>query len=104
MLDDDPAHRRAYFTTRSTTATQAVWAAEVDTETGEFIGAPIEIAGATSSRRIVLSEHGERAYLVTSAGDYANGEPTSTTITVIDTATGATSTLKTVNGVTKTTI
>ena len=53
-----------------------------------------------SSRRIVLSEHGERAYLVTSAGDYANGEPTSTTITVIDAATGATSTLKTVNGVT----
>jgi VCBS repeat-containing protein len=100
VLDDDPAHRRAYFTTRSTTSTQAVWAAEVDTETGEFIGTPIEIAGATGSQKVVLSSDGQKAYLVTSAGDYANGGAMSTTITVIDGTTGAASTLKTVDGVT----
>jgi hypothetical protein len=56
--------------------------------------------GASSSQKVVLSSDGQKAYLVTSAGDYANGGPTSTTITVIDAATGTATTLKTVDGIT----
>ena len=96
VLDDD--HQRAYFTTRSTTSNQAVWVGAVDTINGRLVGAPVEIDGAANSQRVVVSDDGSRAYVLTSAGDTANGVPTTTTVTVINAADGTGSTLKTVDG------
>jgi hypothetical protein len=87
LVVDDRTDRAFLTTVRDTPEGPKTWVNVVDTAIGLKVGTPVERDG-RGMHSVVLSKDGDRAYQLTQNGDYLDPDTVST-ITVINTTTGA---------------